>query len=262
MSNGIHNTAVIEGDVSVGDDVSIGPYSVISGRIKIGSRTKISSNVRISGKVVLGNENKVYHGCCIGEDAQNWDPFNRIIESSGVIIGSKNTLREYVTIHRSSEHDGNTLIGDNNRFMVGVHIAHDCKIGSNITIINNTLLAGGTEIHNDACLGGSVRVNSFVRIGAGAFVSTTAFAVRDVPPFFVFSRYGFLKGIRKEKMAEIGWDNESINSYQNIFTRLSRGEVWEDIYTSLEAGSESIEGMLKEFLRKSKAGISIIRNQD
>ena len=54
-------------------------------------------------------------------------------EETWVKIGSNNTFREYVSVHRGTcKQDKVTKIGDNNLFMAQAHVGHDCTIGNNL----------------------------------------------------------------------------------------------------------------------------------
>ena len=39
-----------------------------------------------------------------------------------------------------------TIIGSNGLFMVGSHVAHDCKVGDNVIFVNGAVIGGHVEI--------------------------------------------------------------------------------------------------------------------
>jgi UDP-N-acetylglucosamine acyltransferase len=237
----------------------VGPYSIISGDIEIGEHTRIGTHVRICGTVAIGPNCYFYHGACIGENAQNWDPISRPQGYSKLIIGSDNIFREYVTVHRSAEAGHATTIGNNNRFMVSVHIGHDCIIGNDVTVANLAQLAGGSEIQDLAYLSAGVLINTRIRVGSGAFVDASSVVVADIPPFFRFSRKGYLYKIEGATMKRAGFDDFSVQSYKDICRKLWKGHTWGEIYKSLSQKDGCVEAMLREFLRSSHTGISCFR---
>ncbi len=82
----IHKTAIIEGDVELGEDVYISAYAVIKGdegKIKIGNKSNVQEHCTMhGGGVSVGNgvtigHNSVIHGCRIG---------NNVLVGMGAII--------------------------------------------------------------------------------------------------------------------------------------------------------------------------------
>lgn len=103
-----------------------------------------------------------------------------------MLIGDRNTIREFCTFNLGTAQDaGVTRIGDDNWIMAYVHIAHDCQLGSQITMANNTTLAGHVEVGDWATIGGLVGVLQRMRIGAHAMVGFASHVNKDVPPFMV-----------------------------------------------------------------------------
>ncbi|TFG39785.1 MAG: acyl-[acyl-carrier-protein]--UDP-N-acetylglucosamine O-acyltransferase, partial [Chromatiales bacterium] len=129
----IHSTAIISDTAEIADDVEIGPYSVIGDGVKIGSGTKIDSHVVIHGPTTIGKDNHIYQFASVGDDPQDKKYAG---ESTSLVIGDRNTIREFCTISRGTTQDtGKTTLGDDNWIMAYCHIAHDCVVG------NQTILA-------------------------------------------------------------------------------------------------------------------------
>ncbi len=120
----IDKTAIINSKARISSNVKIGPYTVIGPNVEIGDGTTIHSHVSISGNTIIGKENKIYPFSSIGNDPQDLK-YNG--EETKLIIGDKNTIREYVTINPGTVGGGGkTLIGNSCLFMISSHIAHDC----------------------------------------------------------------------------------------------------------------------------------------
>ena len=67
----IHSTAILEGNISLADDVVIGPHCVLRGEITIGAGTSIIGNAYLTGTLVMGERHTVYPFACIGFAAQD-----------------------------------------------------------------------------------------------------------------------------------------------------------------------------------------------
>ena len=107
----IHPTAIIDPSAEIHESVEIGPFVVIGKNVKIGEGTKIESSVRIHDNVEIGKNNFIDHSAAIGGMPQSvgFDP--KLV--SGVKIGDNNLIREFVTIHRASKENENTIIKNN-----------------------------------------------------------------------------------------------------------------------------------------------------
>ena len=49
---------------------------------------------------------------------------------------------------------GVTRVGDDNLFMMGTHVAHDCLIGNHVIMANNATLAGHCVVEDHVIMGG------------------------------------------------------------------------------------------------------------
>ena len=216
----IHPTAIVSKKAKIGKNVEIGAYSVIGDDVELADDVKIMSHVCVDGVTYIGKGTKIFPFAAIGFIPQDLK-FKG--EKSRVIVGENNSIREYVTIHPGTE-QGNmeTVVGNNNLLMIGVHIAHDCILGNAIVMANNATLGGHVEVGDHAIIGGLSAVHQFVRIGHHAIIGGMTGVERDVIP------YGAVKGERGHlydinvlglKRAEFSRDEiESIRkAYQMIF---------------------------------------------
>ncbi len=103
-----------------------------------------------------------------------------------LVIGDRNTIREFTTIHTGTVQDtGVTTLGDDNWIMAYVHIGHDCRVGSHVILSSNAQMAGHVEIGDWAIVGGMSGVHQFVRIGAHSMLGGASALVQDIPPFVI-----------------------------------------------------------------------------
>jgi UDP-N-acetylglucosamine acyltransferase len=159
----IHPTAIIERDAQLGNDCDLHAGAIIRRH------------------TILGDDVVVHPYAVIGGDPQDLR-FNRTVES-GVRIGAGTTLREHVTINRSTKPGGCTEIGEACFLMANAHVAHDCVVGNNVVLANNVMLAGHVSIGDHTFLGGGVGIHQFCRVGEGVMLSGNASISRDVPPY-------------------------------------------------------------------------------
>lgn len=175
--------AVIDSRAEIDVDVEIGPFCVIGPHARIGRGCRLENNVTIMGHVTLGEDNHLYPGVVIGGEPQDLSYRG---SDTRVVIGRNNTFRECVTVNRATEkEDGVTSIGNHNYFMACTHVAHDCRVGSNIIIANGTLLGGHVHVHDHASLSGGVAVHHYTTVGSYSFVSGLSRVLHDVPPFML-----------------------------------------------------------------------------
>ena len=106
---------------------------------------------------------------------------NTRVSRRELVIGDRNTIREYCTINRGTVQDeGVTRIGNDNWIMAYSHIAHDCVVGSNTIFANNASIAGHVHIGDYVILGGFTAVHQFCQIGAHALTSMFSYVTMDV----------------------------------------------------------------------------------
>ena len=216
----IHETAIIDKKTKIFSNVSIGPYSVIGPDVEIGESTIIHSHVNISGHTKIGKRNKIYPFASIGNDPQDLK-YNG--EETKLIIGDKNTIREYVTINPGTVGDGGkTIIGNNCLFMISSHVAHDCLVGNNVIIANNVPLGGHVIIEDNVVIGGNSAVQQFTRIGKMAMIGGMTGVLNDVIPYGLSTgNRNFLQGLNLIGLRRAKFENKEIlglnEAYKKIF---------------------------------------------
>ena len=163
----IHATAIIDQSARLADEVSGGPYSIRGAEVEIGSSSSIGPHVVINGPTRIGKENRIFQFSSIGEIPQDKKYAG---EKSGLEIGDRNIIREFVTLNRgTADGIGKTIIGSDNLFMAYSHVAHDCIIGNHTVFANAASLAGHVTIGDHTILGGFNLVHQFTQIGSRAF---------------------------------------------------------------------------------------------
>lgn len=252
----IHSTAIIDPLAEIAEDVKIGPFCVIEGPVKIASGSVLDSHVVIEGHVSIGENNRFYPFVSIAAPQdKKYDG-----ESTTVEIGNGNTFRENVTINRGTAQDiGKTVIGDDNWVMAGVHIAHDCIIGSHCIFANAAALAGHVIVHDWAILGGYTLVHQFCQIGEHSFCGMGSVVNQDVPNFVVVSgNLAEPRGINLEGLKRRGFDKAQLSLIKKAYRIIYRaGNRLEEALHELELINDDKGTLdsLNSFLHHSSRGI-------
>jgi len=254
----IHPTAIISDKANIGVGVAIGPYTIIGDNVEIGSGTRIDSHVVINGPTCIGKDNHIYQFASIGDDPQDKKYAG---EPTRLLIGDRNTIREFCTFSRGTTQDrGETIMGDDNWIMAYVHVAHDCVIGSHTIMANNTTLAGHVHVGDWVIMGGFSGAHQFCRIGAHAFLGMYAGVNRDVTAYTMVSgQPAVARGINSEGLKRRGYSEQQIRNIKNAYRityRLGKRkeEAIEEI-AELAAAQPELELFL-ESLRSSERGLT------
>ncbi|NQU18512.1 MAG: acyl-ACP--UDP-N-acetylglucosamine O-acyltransferase [Candidatus Saganbacteria bacterium] len=211
----IHPTATIHSTAKIGKGVKIGPYVVIGPEVEVGEETQIDAHTTISRWTKIGKKNHIFHSVAIGAAPQD---VHYKGEKSQIVIGDKNTIREFVTIHLPTGEGNKTSIGSENLIMVHAHIPHNCTIGNHTVIGGYAGLAGHTEIQDQAIIGGMAGIHQFVRVGRLAMVGANSKIVQDIPPFMlVEGNPAQVRSINSIGMQRKGISQEAITEIKRAF---------------------------------------------
>lgn len=256
----IHATAVVDPQAEIHPTATIGPYAVLDGTVTIGAGTTIGAHTVVSGHTTIGKENVIGSFASIGAPPQD---LHYQGEPTELIIGDRNQIREYVSIHRGTVNgNGKTVIGDANMIMAYSHIAHDCRIGNQVIMANVATLAGHVEIGDHVNLGGLVAIHQFCRIGDFTYIGGMSGISLDVPPFVILSgtrNRMRITGVNKIGLRRNGLDRQIIGKLDQAFKIIFRTP---DLLTRDALEKTMVEipdcpevAQLVEFFRSSKRGV-------
>ena len=253
----IHPQALVDSKAELAEDVQVGPFAIIGPEVKIGAGTVVGPHAILKGPTTVGMRNRIFQFASVGEDCQDKKYKG---ERTELVIGDDNIIREGVTLHRGTFQDrGITHIGSNNLFMCYVHVAHDCVVGDNIVMANNTAIAGHVHIGNGAILGGGTLVHQFCRIGQFAMTAAGTVVLQDIPAFVTCSgNRAEAHGMNIEGMRRRGVDSDVINRLREAYkTVYRRGLTLDQAITELDqnnAGCAEVDAFLDR-LKSSQRGI-------
>ena len=219
MSGKIHPTAIVADGAELGRDVEIGAYCVIGGRVKIGDGTIIGSHVVIDGLTTIGRDNKIFSFAALGLEPQHMLYEG---EESTLVIGDRNVIREYVTMH-SGTHVGimTTTVGDDCMFLKSTHVAHDAVVGNHVIMVNDSMAGGHVVLGDYAYVGGNSAIKQWVRVGKYAMINGMACVTADVIPFGnVFGVRAALTGLNLRGLKRHGFDKDQIAGVRRAYAML------------------------------------------
>ena len=257
MTVEIHPTAIVEPGAELGTNIVVGPYSVIGSNARIGDGTKIAAHVVIDGHTSIGENNQIYSFTAIGSEPQSISYKGEPTETR---IGDNNVFRENITVNRGTMDDeGVTSIGDNNLFMAYVHVAHDCRLGSELLFSNNASLAGHVRVGDYVVLAGFTLVHQFVRIGEHSFCGVNTYCTLDIPPYMlVAGNKAITHGINVRGMRRRGVEKDTLLELKRAYKTIYRsGHTMVHALDELEdTGYESEQvKTLIDFIKASKRGV-------
>jgi UDP-N-acetylglucosamine acyltransferase len=161
-------------------------------------------------------------------------------------------------VSRGKPPESVTIVGDDNYIMIGVHVAHNCRVGSNVVICNNCSVAGYVEIEDGAFLSGGVVVHQFSKIGRLAMIGGNTRVNLDVPPFLLVSDFNVAaKGLNLVGLRRAGLSREAISGLKQVYRILYRsGLPLSEALKRIESEVPTPEARhFVEFVRGSKRGI-------
>jgi UDP-N-acetylglucosamine acyltransferase len=164
LSNVIHPTAIIQGEVEIGSGNEIGPYSVIYGPLTIGDGNWIGPHVTIGTP---------------GQDTRN--PRYDCSESR-IEIGNDNIIREFTAIQKPCYRDV-TRIGNGVFLMQSVHVPHDAIINDQVVITPMVVMGGIVNILQGATLAVGCSVHQYSVVGHYSIVAMGSALAKNVRPF-------------------------------------------------------------------------------
>lgn len=258
----VHPTAIVDSRAELADDVSVGPGCIIEGTVRIGRGTRLLHRVSLQGPMTLGEANVLYPNVCLGFAPQDlkFDPDRA---GAGLVIGSRNTFREGVTIHRATGEQP-TRVGDDNVFMVNAHAGHDVQVGNACMIVNGALLAGHCEVGDRAIVSGNAAVHQFCRVGRLAMLGGTFCVTQDLPPFCTSNGSRSVGGINRVGLRRAGLGDHATavkQAFDLIYRRRHLPGVAADLIES-ELGEDPLCMELVEFLRTTRRGITPFRSNN
>jgi len=181
-------------------------------------------------------------------------------EKTRVVIGNFNTIREFVTIHRSTTADiGVTIMGNHNLIMAYCHVAHNCKLGNHVIMSNAATLAGHVHVEDYAIISGLTGVHQFCRVGAHCMIGGCSAAVKDIPPYTIAQgNHAKLYGLNLIGLKRRNFPEKTIKAISDAYRIVFRSKLLlEDAIKKAESEVEDLPEVRHfiKFIKESERGI-------
>lgn len=258
----IHPSAIVHPQAQLDSTVRVGPYAVVGPKLRIGAHTTVGPHCVLEGDTEIGCHNQIFQFASLGAQPQDKKYAG---EPTQLIIGDRNTIREFCTFNTGTAQDGGvTRIGNDNWIMAYVHIAHDCVVGHNTILANNATLAGHVHVGDWVILGGLTGVHQFTRIGAHAMAGFASHISQDVPPFMMVDGNPLaVRGFNIEGLRRRGFGEQRLRAVKQMHRLLYRqGLTLEAARAAIAAlaaelpeAAADVQAML-DFLAASQRGIA------
>jgi UDP-N-acetylglucosamine acyltransferase len=218
----VHPTACVEPSARIADDVTIGPYCVIGPDVAIDSGCRLLAHVHVTGHTTIGARTRIFPFASLGTPPQS------VSYRGGptrLVIGADCEIRENVTMNTGTEDGGGvTEVGDRGLFMVGSHIAHDCRIGNDVIFANAAMVGGHCLVGDFVFFGAYAGAHQFSRIGAHAMVGGAAGVRQDIIPFALAAgAKARLVGVNLVGMKRRKFSSQSIAAVRSAYRKLFQG---------------------------------------
>lgn len=204
---GVHPTAVVSPEATLGADVSVGPHAVVEDGASIGDRTIVGAGCVVCRGATLGADCLLHPrvvvetGCRVGD---------RCILQAGAVIGSDGfgfatvggvhhkvpqvgivvleddvEIGANVTVDRAALEE--TRIGRGSKLDNLIQIAHNVRLGEGCLLAAQTGIAGSTTVGDHVMFGGQSGAIGHLEIASGALVAAKAAVYKSLPEATMYS---------------------------------------------------------------------------
>jgi UDP-N-acetylglucosamine acyltransferase len=257
----IDPTARVHPSARIGEGTTIGAHCAIGGDVTIGRDCRIETSAVIDGWTEIGDGTHIFPMASIGLAPQDLKYQG---ERTRLVIGQRNTIREFATINRGTAGGGGaTTIGDHNLLMAYVHVAHDCHVGSHTIFGPHATLGGHVSVDDYSNISAGTAIHQFCRVGKYGFIGGYSVVTKDALPFgrTIGSRPARIFGVNSIGLARRGFTPDTINQLKRAYRYLlqsNTSRALEQIEADPALTSAEVR-MLVDFIRSSERGVILRR---
>ncbi len=253
----VHPSAIVDPAANIHASVEIGPFCVVGPEVSIGARTRLIAHVFVDGPTSIGENNTFFPYSTVGVEPQDLKYRG---ERARTVIGHRNQIREFCTIHRGTAGGGNlTRIGDESLLQAYAHVAHDCLVGSHCILSHSATLGGHVTVRDHAVVGAHCGVHQYCEIGGHCYIGGYSVITQDVLPYslVVSDRAPRIRAVNKVGLERRGFSDGAIRALHQVFRILRNNDLNTD--QALERIAEDVEARpevanVRDFIARSKRG--------
>jgi UDP-N-acetylglucosamine acyltransferase len=250
----IHPTAIVHPKAKLDPTVQVGPYAVIDEGVEVGPACCIGPHAYLTGLTTIGAHNRFHAGAVIGDAPQD---LKYAGEPTRLRIGSHNIFREHVTVHRSNKLGEDTVIGSHNFLLANSHVAHNCRLGDHVILVNGALLGGHVTVDDRAFVSGNAVVHQFVRVGTLALLQGGSALSKDLPPYTVGANVNDICGLNTIGLRRAGLTPAERLELKQLYRVLFREGL--NLRVALAKAREQFSSaparVIMDFVAASKRGV-------
>jgi UDP-N-acetylglucosamine acyltransferase len=196
----------------------IHPTAIVEPGAQLGAGCEIMAHAIVTRHCLLGERVVVHPFAVLGGDPQylQFDPAG----DGRVSVGAGTVIREHVTVNRSIQAGGVTVVGAACFLMATSHVAHDCELAEQVVLANAVLLAGHVSVGARTFFGGGAAVHQFCRLGESVMVAGHASITKDVPPFTMVAERDDLIGLNSVGLRRFGIARPAIAELKATYQEL------------------------------------------
>jgi UDP-N-acetylglucosamine acyltransferase len=253
-------SAIIHPGAHIGAGTIIGPHAVVGEHVRIGKNCRIGASSVIDGNTEIGDENEIFPFASVGLIPQDLK-FKG--EPTRLVIGHRNVIREFVTIHRGTAGGGGlTEVGDHNVFMASAHVAHDCHVRNHTIFGNAATLGGHVTVEDYATISAFSGVHQFCRVGKHAFIGGFSVVTKDALPYAkTVGNRARIYGLNTIGLVRRGFSPDAVTKLRRAFRYLLHSNTSRAIAQIERDPSLRTEEVayLVDFIRTSSRGVGLRR---
>ena len=261
-SSHVDETAIVHPSAVLGPGTVVGPHAVVGAGVRMGRACRVGASAVIDGDTELGDECQIFPFASVGLIPQD---LKYAGEHTRLLIGHRNVIREFVTIHRGTRGGGGlTFIGDDNVFMAYAHVAHDCIVGTKTIFGNGATLGGHVVVEDEATISAFSGVHQFCRVGRQAFIGGYTVVTMDALPYGkTVGNRARVYGVNTIGLERRGASPQTISELKQAYryllqSKLNTTHALERIDADAALGCPEVS-YLVEFIRTSKRGVNLRR---
>ena len=258
----VDKSAKVHQDAVLGPETVVGPHAIVGAGVRMGRGCRVGASAVVDGDTELGDECEIFPFASVGLIPQDLKYEG---EETRLVIGHRNVIREFVTIHRGTRGGGGlTLVGSDNVFMAYAHVAHDCIVGNKTIFGNGATLGGHVVVEDGATISAFSGVHQFCRVGRQAFIGGYSVVTMDALPYGkTVGNRARLYGVNTIGLQRRGASPQTITQLKRAFRYLLQSKLNTTRALARIDTDEELDGhevrYLVEFIRTSRRGVNLRR---